>query len=616
MALSQEKNTDTASVSTSYQQLSRLTGREFYDMWLATQCRLIEGTYFGVLVTRKEDSESFQPVSIWPDSAADLHTVSELIEQVIEQECGLITELGRQAGDKRKGYALAFPVTIDDRIMSIVAININVDDPKSLKFAMQQLQWGCAWIELKEKKDQATANGLKNEQLGRSVDILASVISEESSSAAILRLVTELAVLFTCERVSIGFIKNKSVKIDQVSHSAQFSQRMNLVRLIESAMDESVDQLKPIVFPFTEKSSGIITIAHQALADQENETSIMTIPLYVDRKVIGAVTLERSIDIPFNDIDLKYCESITALTVTALSEKRKNDRWIFTKIVDSLREQVVKVAGPGHLLLKFILVLLVAMVLFFSKATTIYRLSADATLKGALLRAVVAPYEGYIDTAMVRAGDSVRKGQSLLTLDVRDFHLEQLRWRSQVEKLKRQQQEALAGHDRAALNVITAQLQQAEAQLQMVEMLLQRADIKAPFDGIIVSGDLSQRLGGAVTKGELLFEVSPMNEYRIDLKIRESRISDVKVGQHGRLYLSAIPNKAYPITIIRITPETKSEGGASYFIVEAELENNDRILQIGMEGVAKIEINRRKIISVWTRDLLDWLRLKFWSWSS
>jgi hypothetical protein len=31
-----------------------------------------------------------------------------------------------------------------------------------------------------------------------------------------------------------------------------------------------------------------------------------------------------------------------------------------------------------------------------------------------------------------------------------------------------------------------------------------------------------------------------------------------------------------------------------------------------MEGVAKIDVGRRKLIRIWTRRLVDWMRLFFW----
>ena len=277
---------------------------------------------------------------------------------------------------------------------------------------------------------------------------------------------------------------------------------------------------------------------------------------------------------------------------------------------------MVKVFGPDHLLLKCSIILLIAIATFFYTAKSTYNLSADANLKGEMLRAVVAPYDGYIDSTHARAGDRVVENEVLVTLDIRDFTLEKLKWVSQIEKLKRQRQEALADRDRAGLNVISAQVDQAEIQLELVEKRIERASLEAPFDGTVVSGDLSQRLGGTVSQGDLLFEISPLDDYRIDLKIKENRIADIQIGQTGLLYLSAIPEKPYNFKIIRITPTTVSEDKQTFFMVEAELIEFDKELQIGMEGIAQVEIDERKLISIWSRDFVDWLRLKFWSLSN
>ncbi len=195
MSVTSEQSAVQASVAASFQQLSGLEGREYYDTWLATQCRIIPGTYFGVLVMRSENDGQYRPVSIWPESATDMDNVSELIEQAIEQEYGLITPLEDSSSETGADYALGLPVTIDGSIDAVVAINIHISDKKDLKSAMQQLQWGCSWIELQKKKELAEKSGTVNEQLKTSVDILARVFAEESSAAANMGLVTELNIL-------------------------------------------------------------------------------------------------------------------------------------------------------------------------------------------------------------------------------------------------------------------------------------------------------------------------------------------------------------------------------------------------------------------------------------
>jgi len=33
-----------------------------------------------------------------------------------------------------------------------------------------------------------------------------------------------------------------------------------------------------------------------------------------------------------------------------------------------------------------------------------------------------------------------------------------------------------------------------------------------------------------------------------------------------------------------------------------------------MEGVAKIEVDERRLVEIWTRRLVLWVRMTFWSW--
>ena len=135
---------------------------------------------------------------------------------------------------------------------------------------------------------------------------------------------------------------------------------------------------------------------------------------------------------------------------------------------------------------------------------------------------------------------------------------------------------------------------------------------QAPFDGLLLSGDLSQRLGGSVNLGEVLFEMSPLNAYRVLLNIKESRIAEVQPGQKGVLYLSALPDTPFSFTVTKLTPQTVSRDGATFFIVEAELHEAAEYLRPGMQGIGKTEIDRRNLFGIWTREMKEWLRLLQW----
>src|SRR5205823_2640136 len=139
-----------------------------------------------------------------------------------------------------------------------------------------------------------------------------------------------------------------------------------------------------------------------------------------------------------------------------------------------------------------------------------------------------------------------------------------------------------------------------DAQLALVEDKLARAVLVAPFDGVVVAGDLSQLLGTPVEQGKVLFQVAPLSAYRVVLEVDERDIAQVHVGQAGELALSGIPDQRLRFAVKNITPVSTAQDGRNYFRVEAQLDDASARLRPGMEGVGKIAVRRRKLAWIWT----------------
>ena len=58
--------------------------------------------------------------------------------------------------------------------------------------------------------------------------------------------------------------------------------------------------------------------------------------------------------------------------------------------------------------------------------------------------------------ALVRAGENVREGQLLATLDDRDLKLERTKWETERDQADGKYHEALAKRDRASVNAVPA----------------------------------------------------------------------------------------------------------------------------------------------------------------
>ncbi len=580
---------------------------DYAQCWLELQTQMLGDVRNGMVLLAVDDAP-LAPMAFWPRQGCRPERLADIVERAIEQRCGLVAELGQKGC-----YGIAFPVQSETGLLGVVAFEVSARTQALLPQLMGKVQWGISWLELAIVKRAAKEDKVVLKRLKAAVDLLAIVLGQNTFKAAAIALATEVAKALNCERASLGVLKGRNIRIEAVSHSSAVAEKMNLTRSIERVMDEALLQRRDIVYPLL-TDEGQIYREHEALSRQQSMISLLSCQLYSGERYFGVLTCERPADNPFNETDLAFIQSIAALTGPALEAKFYNDRSLLAKSGDELKSQLGRFWGVDYLGRKLLLTAFLLLALFLFRAEGLYRLTADTVLEGSIQQAIVAPYDGYIADARVRAGDLVEEGEILCSLDDRELRLEKLAKESELRQLESKFQATDARHEWAESTIIKAQKKQLQAQLDLLNARLERTLMTTPFAGLVVSGDLSQRLGSAVEKGEVLFEVTPLDRYRVILEVDERRITDVKVDQQGVLVLSALPSQQIAFAIDKITPITTAEDGRNFFRVEASLLEEAENLRPGMEGIGKISIDRRKLISIWSRDLIDWLRLVMWNW--
>ena len=584
---------------------------DYLQAWLALQCRMIVGSRRAVIVLGEADSGRFVPAAFWPNQDVISSEFSSITEFALKKRRGVVR------GDKNNSNTriVAYPLMFEDHLYGAIAVEVVNSNAVLLREVVQQMKWGISWIEVLLHRQNKQQDQDHLEQAKTALHFVSEVIVHDKFRAACDAVVTQLATKLNCGQVSIGFVRRSRATVVSLSHTAQFGKRMNLVRDIGAAMDEAIDQQCVVLYPLPKDSEYYVTQIHEKLAHSHQVGSILTVPLQVNDELVGALTLERPHGQPFNQQSIELCDCVAAVVGPVLSEKRDNDRWIGHKLLDSASLQIQRMFGPQYLGRKLLASLLVLLILFFSFATGNYQVTAPSTLEGIVQRAIVAPFDGYIATENARAGEIVKKKEVLATLDERDLVLEQLRWTTTRSQRLTEYNRALSQQNRADTNIIKAQIEQAEAQIALLNEQIERTKLTAPFDGIVVFGDVSQKIGASVRRGEELFKVAPLNSYRVILKVDESDIAQVQVGQSGQLIVSSLPEDTLQYKIRRITPITEAEEGRNFFRVEAELLSSNERLRPGMEGIAKTDIDSRHLIWIWTHKLLNWLRITFWTWS-
>ena len=578
----------------------------FVESWLHQQCGLIGNVAHGVVVLGMPPAEPFAPIASWPAGRRPSAGLVAAAELAMAEGRGVIS---RQAGAPVR---LLAPLVVDGDPRGVVGIELG-PAAESARIAMRQLEWGIAWLRERVLAEQIAATETRARRADTTLDSLAAALDQDRFASAAQAAASELTVRLGCERVAIGFVRGAHCRVAAISQSAGFGRKVELTRALAAAMDEAIEQRTSLIHPPVTPDEPLVTRAQEQLA-RRGAGSVLTIPFLARGGFAGAVVAERPATQPFDQAAVDQLGAAAALLGPALDDKRRNDRWLPVKAAESLKLQLVRLLGPRHFGRKLAVLGIAGLAAAGWLATAPYQAVAEARVEGRIQRALVAPFDGFVSDAPVRAGDIVAEGQELARLDDRDLTLERLNRVTERQQRQLAYDRALGGRDRAEAGIVRAQIEESDAQIELLDGLIGRARLTAPFAGVVVAGDLSRSIGSTVRRGEVLFQVAPLDAYRVLLSVDESQIADIHVGQRGSLLTTSLPTEPFTIEVEQITPVAEVRNGRTVFQVEAGLEHPSAALRPGMEGIAKIDIGERRLVWIWSRTLIDWLRLKLWAW--
>ena len=579
--------------------------------WLAWQCRMVAGIIRGVLYQPADAGRIESTISVWPGKGEGEQQLGDIASEALQEKRGVIRSQQRYGpGNHRVCDLVACPLLVDNEPVTVIAVMISTRSEAQQQAVLQLIQWGGLWMETLVRQQSAVQQGVGTFNQA----LLTGIVGHASSHEVAMDTVNRLADRFACERVSMGFRSGLTIRLRALSHVANFDPRTQLVRRIEAAMEEAVDQATILLLPDSSKQEALVTRAHGELIEHQGTGVVCTIPLLGQCGAIGAITLERDSSRPFDTGSVGELKSIARIMGPALEWKLREERSAWSKGIEVLLDLATGVFGPTRLKLKLTLLALLVLVTTLALMDGNYKVTAPASIEGAVRQILVAPQDGYVKQSEVRAGNLVKKGQLIAVLDDRNLQLTRQKWQSERNKIEKEYQEALAKHDRTEQSVLRAQIDQVDAELRLIEEQIARTRIKAPFDGVVVSGDLSQSLGAPVETGQLLFEVAPLDSYRVVLEVDEHDVAGLDSARSGHLIIAALPQSNFAISLDKLVPVAVSGEASNYFRVEASLDEPSSLLRPGMRGVTKVDMGRRNLLWIWTHAVLD--RIRLWAWSA
>jgi len=566
-----------------------------------------------VFIKSSHNDDTLEMFATWPETTFDGMTgkLHQLALDVVDSRNTIASKVTCDVGAKTLVCdSTTLPIRYNNKVIGAVVFLQSLRSEEQKKAVSQLFQWGCAWLE----STLAAAQEDKN-QLNPLVTSLSKLALQDAPLVLSAHEVCNLlAQELACDRVSLGIMQGLQIHTLALSNQLRFDKRASHIREMEMAMEEAVDQKQFIVYPKNDEMISSVLHKHQALSASHDDACILSIPFSNATDTIGALLLLRPRHNPFTQEEIQTLQHAVELLGSALALRLKEEHSFFKVFTQGVRKKIKPIFGFEHLPLKLSALGVVVVLATLSLLKTEYYSYAKSSLEGAIQQVIVAPQDGFIDSAKVRAGDRVEAGQTMVSFDNLDLNLEHEKLLSERNKINKEYREALVLRERSKVSIFSAQIAQVDAQLHLVEEKLKRNNLTAPFTGIVVSGDLSQSLGAPVEKGEQLFEIAPFGDYRVALNVDDHDVSKLKVGQTGSLRLMGLPYDQLPISISRITPVASAKDGGNYFRVEATIADmNDTRLRPGMQGIAKVEVGQESVLWVWTHALME--RLRLWLWS-
>jgi membrane fusion protein (multidrug efflux system) len=227
--------------------------------------------------------------------------------------------------------------------------------------------------------------------------------------------------------------------------------------------------------------------------------------------------------------------------------------------------------------------------------TVVEDIRAVGTLRPNEAVTVVSEIAGRVERIGFREGQAVAAGEVLIELDASILRAELAKARSDLTLARANHERAAALATRGmstqrALDEARAALQAAEAGQALAQARLQKATIKAPLSGIV--GLRSVSVGAYVTPGERIVELADVDPVKVDFRVQELALSELRRGQPIRVTVDALPGKSFAGEIDAIDPIVDVAGRA--IRLRARIPNQRRELSPGLFARVQIVVERRE----------------------
>jgi membrane fusion protein (multidrug efflux system) len=202
---------------------------------------------------------------------------------------------------------------------------------------------------------------------------------------------------------------------------------------------------------------------------------------------------------------------------------------------------------------------------------------------------------GRVSQIQFKEGERVQKGAVLIKLDASDQQADADRAKANLVLSKSKYDRAVDLRNQGfisgqAKDEAENNLRVAQADYELVQARLAKTIILAPFSGTVGLRQVS--VGDYVKEGQDIVNLESIDPLKVDFRVPEIFLSQVKDGQSLQITLDALPDRAYDGRVYAINPLIDANGRS--IVVRAQVPNKDGRLRPGMFARVRLFTSQSK----------------------
>jgi RND family efflux transporter MFP subunit len=356
----------------------------------------------------------------------------------------------------------------------------------------------------------------------------------------------------------------------------------------------------------------MVTRAHEKHSASAHVPYLCSVPLRLEGEPVAVLVAERATQ-PFAEVEVRLLALYAEMSARRLVDLKRTDGWFGARWLVASREKLTEWLGPKHTLAKAIGAFAILAAIVLAVVRIDYRVDAPFILRAEDMAFIAAPFNGYLDEVKVDVGDEVKKDGVMASLDTRDLLLEEAGAAAERTRYLGEVEKASGADKPAEMRIAQAQAEQARVRFEIIQYRRSQSNIIAPFDGVIVEGDLRKRIGSPVKQGEVLIRLARTDRLYVECHVNERDIRELQAGVGGQIAFASAPKHQFNVRINRIEPAAQAKETGNAFVVRCAVEGSrETWWRPGMSGVAKLEAGRRTLLWVITHRTVDFLRMHLW----